>query len=226
MRKTTNYKRYRDGGAVEAQPLHIEVDTPAAHIATDAATDDLMSAVEPHYADDASKAFQQQINNLRRSEEIQRERRAAPPLTKNQAAFVRDYPGFLDDHQIAMKALGEAHGQGLQEDSEEFHRAVKSHFERLTGKPLKPPSPAIEPSPSRAPEFSELPDLPDRASLYSAPTSRETSATGFHSEGPSRTVRLSVAQKEAARFAGVSEKAYAEGLLELEQKKRDGYYDR
>jgi hypothetical protein len=36
---------------------------------------------------------------------------------------------------------------------------------------------------------------------------------------------LSVAQKEAARFAGVSEADYAKGVLELRERKAAGIYD-
>jgi hypothetical protein len=94
-------KPYRDGGAV---PLEIQIDTPSAHLAADAATDHLLRAVDagPPAAsididhDDASKAFQVQIDALRKSEDIQRQRaqaaQAPPALTLREQAFLKANP--------------------------------------------------------------------------------------------------------------------------------------
>jgi hypothetical protein len=209
-RLKSHYRKFAAGGAVVA-------DTPPAPPVAiiDIDRNDVAD-------DDASLAFRKQIEALRESERIQRERAsAAPPLTKNQASFIQNYPGFLHDRQIAMKALSEAHGQGLIEDSPEFHSAVKSHFERLTGKPLQTPSPVIEASPSPTPttEVFEPPE-PRSSSFVSAPVSRDVPSSNYDERRPG-TIRLSVEEKEMARRLDMSEADYARGLLEMRARDKE-----
>jgi hypothetical protein len=232
MRKTTNYKRYERGGAV---PLDVQINTPSAHIAADANTGHLLRAVTAGPAasididhDDASKAFQVQIDALRRSEEIQRQRaaQAASALTLKEQAFLKDNPDFLDDHEIAHKALMKAHQGGHVPDSDEFHSAVKAHWQAL-----KPPADIAKAklSPSSLALPDDLDDLAgpiERTRNVSAPVSRETQANGSYNsfgERPGR-ITLSAAQREAARFSGLTEREYAEQLIRLREEKKNGNY--
>ena len=81
----------------------------------------------------------------------------------------------------------------------------------------------------RARSFRELvPDLPkpiEDRSLVSAPVSRETMgwSTGRTESRPGR-LTLSMAQREAAKIAGVSEAEYATQLLRLREAKDNGDY--
>src|SRR5882672_8812141 len=84
----TKYRaaRYADGGAVH-QP--VEIDTPKATIVVEKVDDD-----------DPSKAFQGQIDALRRAEEHQRNAQQAPQqpqLTERQWAFVHANPEMMKD---------------------------------------------------------------------------------------------------------------------------------
>jgi hypothetical protein len=58
---------------------------------------------------------------------------AAPAqLTANQAAFLRDNPNFVQNQELAFKAIMAAHGESHEPDSAEFHRAVRANFDRLS----------------------------------------------------------------------------------------------
>jgi hypothetical protein len=62
----------------------------------------------------------------------------------------------------------------------------------------------------------------ERTRFMSAPVSREAPA-GTNGERPGR-VTLTVAQKEAAKIAGITEKEYADQVLELRKHKSNGLY--
>lgn len=68
----------------------------------------------------------------------------------------------------------------------------------------------------------EEPQPRTRSSMVSAPVSREAPPDS-KGERPGQ-VRLSVAQKEAARISGLSEKEYAEQVLKLRNEKLNGNY--
>jgi hypothetical protein len=230
MYTKTRYKPkpYRDGGAVLAD-AEINIEVPADRLKPEAA--------EPA-GDDASVAFQRQIDALKESERIQRERaaQATPALTLREQAFLKANPDFLDDHDIAHKALMQAHQAGHIQDSDEFHAAVKSNWQALR------PTAEAEAAQRDLEKAFELGDVKaqrlatDRiskanleqvnSSFVSAPVSRETQANGgYNSYGdrPGR-VTLTVAMKEAARIAGISEREYAENVLRLRQEKADGHH--
>jgi len=99
-RLKSQYRKFATGGAV---PLHVEVNTEQAYAAADAATDHLLRAVEagPPAAtvdidhnetagDDASRAFQAQINALKESERIQRDRAQVAEILKANPAMVEN----------------------------------------------------------------------------------------------------------------------------------------
>jgi hypothetical protein len=65
-------------------------------------------------------------------------------------------------------------------------------------------------------------DPPERTRFMSAPVSREV-PPDRNGDRPGR-VTLSVAQKEAAKIAGITEKEYAEQVLELRKQKANGHY--
>jgi len=62
----------------------------------------------------------------------------------------------------------------------------------------------------------------ERTRFMSAPVSREAPANA-QGERPGK-VTLSVAQKEAAKIAGITEKEYAEQVMELRKHKANGHY--
>ena len=199
-------KAYATGGAVLPEgpvtsEITNEVDAPKSEV------------------DDASAAFQAQIDSLRRAEQIQRSAPPAPQLTTNQAAFLRDNPHMMEAPHVLSAAIVKAHQAGYEPDSKAFHQAVARHFEHMNA-PMDIPmdTPTAKPL-----------SIPDRAvSYYSAPVSRETQANGgydSYGERPGR-VTLSIAQKEAARISGISETEYAEQELRRRQLKSEGYFDR
>lgn len=250
----SRYKKpagYRDGGAV---PLCVEVDTPVAHVAADKLTEHMLPVVEAMEAppvDEASAAFQKQIDALRQAEQVQRQRQAAPPaLPESPEARLEIWKrqGISDDDAehlndlieypaITAEAVRDANRQGLNPNSMEFHQAVRASFaNRIVARMHAPPevNPVEEALEQARRDVTEGPDLSEprevrtsgRSSFVSAPVSRETMANGSYNsygERPGR-VTLSIAQKEAAKIAGVSEAEYAANVLRLRQEKADGRY--
>lgn len=233
-RTKSAYRRFKDGGSVLADT------PPGVSVAID--TD----ATPKEIADDPSAALLKQIEALRQSEKTAKDRAAqiaespSPQshdqileqwqragLSDAQARFLRANPSMIGLPSVLEAATAYAHHRGHAVDTPEYFEAVKSNFE----KHINPPEDTSEAEPvavkvHKYGEPSEASPSRASASMFSAPVSRETQANGsYNSYGdrPGR-VTLSVAQKEAARFAGVSEADYAKGVLELRERKASGDY--
>lgn len=119
-----------------------------------------------------------------------------------------------DNFNATAKAHFAAIQQGHEPDTKDYFNAMKQSFSDMAS-PAVTPSPVFEPPPLRS---------PNRSSIVSAPVSRDI-PTSTPGERPGR-VTLSVAEKEMADRLGMSHAEYAAGRLEMDQRKRDGYYDR
>jgi hypothetical protein len=225
-------QRFKDGGAV---PLDVEIDTPRADVAADHATEQMLEAVSP--TDEASNAFQRQIDALRESERIQKQRNEV-------AAFLKANPAMIQHPEITGQAEIEAQKQGHQYRSPAFFKAVQDNFtdhlnqyrEELSdgylekmaelGEDVSDVSPvdrALEDARPSSLDYEPLSSVPsNRSGMYSAPISREV-PSGSYSDRPG-TVRMTPAMKEAARISGVSEREYAENVLRLREEKKSGNY--
>jgi len=216
-------KAYRDGGAV---PLTIQVDTPEAHIAADYLAEKMQPIIEAQHEaqhDESTVAFQKQLDALQGAESIHRDR---AEQQKRVEQILAENPEMLAHPEITKIAEREALRSGLEPYSEEFHQAVKRSFDLrmkyATGQAQLPPIPS-EPVENDIQTY-DLPELRNNNRFVSAPVSRETGATGFnHDAGPGK-VRLTVAMKEAARIAGISEAEYAAQVLRLREEKEAGNY--
>jgi len=123
------------------------------------------------------------------------------------------FNNFYDHLDIGHQAMRAVEAQGIEHGTPAFHQAVKRNFEsRMHPTPEMPEPEQVE--------------LPARASMVSAPVSRDTVATGSYNSYGDRLgrVTLSVAQKEAARISGISDREYAEQLLRLREEKANGNY--
>jgi hypothetical protein len=196
-----------------------------------------------HSKDDASEAFQKQIDALRKSEDIQRQRQQLAKqhgLTPNQAAFLHHNPSFPHHPEVAKRALMLAHAEGHPEDSDAFHTAVHNHFHHEIGTihsdelvkrgSMRPPETEPEEEPPTKPKRKVSMDIDDDVSaprrFYSAPVSRETRANGYGGSAgnsPGR-ITLNAEQKSMAKTLGQTEVEYARGLLEMRE--RDKEYGR
>lgn len=158
-----------------------------------------------------------------------------------------DYMNALSDNpHVTVMAVADARKQGHAEDTDEFHNAVRSNFHRLLPQLSEQSDPVhdLEAAYQRGDVSGQadatkriskaetararLEDESDRARgrIVSAPVSRDTMGTGGGSYGDNRPgrVTLSIAQKEAAKIAGISEKEYAENVLRLRAEKAEGNY--
>jgi hypothetical protein len=230
MYNKTRYKKFRGGGAVLS-----DTETPPA---PPVAIVDIDKNDSP--GDDASVHFQKQIAALRTAEDRQRTLEAEPPklsraetirqwkqagLSEKQAEFLNQNPELVDIPHMLEASTTYARHAGHAEDSTEFFDAIKSHFHKHMTLP-EAAAEADKPTSDRTPEPKFDPPSRSNASMYSAPVSREgyTSALGASNGDRPGTVRLSVAQLEHAKAAGVSPKEYAEGVLRLRAEKADGYH--
>ncbi len=124
---------------------------------------------------------------------------------------------WIDDHQHLMRDPDKladlqylhrkAMRQGIKLDSDEYLEFIE------VGAGLKQPEEKVDT------KKKEEAEVPDKKVPVSAPVSRETTT---NSGGG--VIRLSAAQREAARVAGVSEKVYAENLVKINQMKANGSY--
>jgi hypothetical protein len=173
--------------------------------------------------DDASRAFQVQIDNLRKAEQVQYERNKL-------AAFLKANPAMVRHPEITGQAEIEAqreHAYG----SPAFYEAVKSNFDRLTS-PEEVSAEYLEKMQALGEDVSEpelevyeppAPSIPRHDSMmYSAPVSREVPGSSYNDR--SGRVTLTPAMKEAAAIAGVSLSEYAEQVLRLREEKKSGNY--
>jgi hypothetical protein len=243
MKVKSRYRTFASGGAVTAEqslPLPPGV---TASIDTDASPHEMADHI-----DDASAAFAKQIAALREAEARQRGDQQATSregriLQYRNKGFSQDQASYFNDLEenphLVHQAILTARKDGLaDETSQDFHDKVRANFQLLQGthpKDIKldprpsefseQPAPEPAPQPKRRDRGGEVdePSLSNRSGLYSAPVSRgdPPSASG---EKPGR-VTLSVEEKDMCRRLGMSEKDYAIGKLENEQKKRDGYYN-
>jgi hypothetical protein len=199
VRIKSRYRKMATGGSVD-----VSVDTPQTHVEADKSTEQLMNAKEAasvSVEDSASSAFQQQIDNLRQAENLQRQKAAPMPDTREgrivhwrNQGYSQDqaeYFNQLKEHpEVTHQAVLRARQSGLaDESSQEFHDKVRANFQLLNG--IDPVDVKLDDEPSLT--ANELPKpapakrVVDRggseplgASMYAAPVSRETLANGSY----------------------------------------------
>lgn len=190
---------------------------------------------------DASKyALLQQIEQLRQSEELQRQHQAAlqqhqqaaatmaamshkdrialwrqQGITESEAKFLEHHPEHVDHPQLSALAAQEAMQQGHARDSEAYFRAAEVNFKRYMAH-MKQQTPEFF-APAPAPE----PSAPSPASYTSAPVSREVPTGGLREPNPN-SVRLSRDELAVAQASGISPAEYARHKIRMEREKRTG----
>jgi len=145
-------------------------------------------------------------------------------------SYLRQHPKMIDEPRLFLHAVNAAANAGYDPNSPAFGAEIKNIFDRIMGRleaaqhPQPPAEAEIEEPPELTPHFPEVSSPEERASaIVSAPVSREVpSASGVrHQQSPS-SVRLSPAQLDVARSAGISPAEYAKHLIRLEREKASG----
>jgi hypothetical protein len=187
-------------------------------------------------ADQAKLALVRQIEELRKSELLQREHAIARaqaqvrPITREQKLhlwrsqgmsdaedkFLQANPELIDDSQRTALAAAEAERQGHTRGTAEHMQTTKRIFHEHAAPPTNPipETPAFFEPPASSPAAS------NPGSLYAAPVSRE--GGGYRQS--SNSVTLTREDKEHARIAGVSEVEYARQKKKLAEMKASGLY--
>jgi len=141
-------------------------------------------------------------------------------LSEAAVSFLGSNHEIMDYPHLADQAARIARDEGYLPDTESFFQAVKSNFRAITTPPPPASSVALEAAEKYSGGGASMPSLHDEASLdrnkfnraaamVSAPVSREVPSSSREDRVSSR-VTLSLAEKEHARLAGVTETAYAQ----------------
>lgn len=138
----------------------------------------------------------------------------AMPIPDRGKEWLREHPEFATDPR-KNASLQKAHWDALDQGHKAFSTGYFQAIEELVG---ISENKAVDNS-EREVAVSE----PRRAPIVSAPVSREGSAGSSRSQ-PSKTVRLTAAQAEAAKMAGISNAEYAKQLDAMNQLKANGHY--
>jgi hypothetical protein len=183
-------------------------------------------------ADETAQALRKQIEQLRLSERLQRQRHAAMAqaqrpvspeeklaswksagMPPGEEEFLRNNIDLVANDRLTAVAAAEA-SRLHQRGTEAYMRAVRKNFDRLMAQGAAQPTPqffAVPPAP----------EPPGPGAYVSAPVSRETPTGAYREPSPSQ-VRLSAEERQIARASGISEVEYARNRLRLEREKRTG----
>ncbi len=163
----------------------------------------------------AIKAEQERVKEQRELQQQQPQgdaldRTSLPQTAKN---WLRAHPDYLTDQRKNAK-IQSLHWDVLDEGHQPFSDSYYESLETHLGMRSKPRQ--------NAAEDDEEEVQPTRKSVVSAPVSRDApSSSGNRSGG---VVRLTTAQREAAKMAGISETEYAKQLVALNTAKANGNY--
>ena len=193
------------------------------------------AANEAATADEAALALRKQLEQIRASEELQRQQAAVMmaaqrPLTREQklefwrqrglsdeeTRFLQANPEMIDHSAITNHAAAQALQAGHERDSEPYFAAVKTNFEEQMKRQQAQAAPKFfEPPPQKAPAARSP------AHIVSAPVSREVPSGGYREPNLSQ-VRLSPEEVEIAAASGISQVEYAKHKLRLMREKASG----
>jgi hypothetical protein len=179
--------------------------------------------------DDAAAALQRQINEIKRTEALQREQNDAQvamlAAQERRQAWLEATPAAKENvaalnvlHQAALNA-------GLADTSQEYFSFLENQLATLQ-RPAAAAANLVNEMQQRAAQVrpQEQPPRPTRLSAahVSAPVSREIpTGAGMPCSG---RITLTLEQREAARMSGISEADYAKQLLKLRELQASGEY--
>lgn len=164
------------------------------------------------------RAIQQEQERIKNQPPVQQQqgdqldRTNLPQTAKN---WLRAHPEYLTDTRKNAKIQSlhwDVLDEGHQAFTEDYYESLEQHL-GLRDKPRR-----------NAAEDEEVEDVqPARKSVVSAPVSREAPSSSGE-RGGSGQVRLTLAQRDAAKTAGITETEYAKQLGVLKQAKANGSY--
>jgi hypothetical protein len=191
--------------------------------------------------DEGTALLRQHIASAKRAEEIQHQRQAIAAAEQRRAQWLQDTPGAIQ-HRAELGGLHRAALEaGFDDLSEGYFRYLEGGLAAIQEQRQEQPV-EVQPMPEPEPTLAEQPEhvvqetprffqpppvrMPaprSTAAMVSAPVSRSIpSADRDRLPSNPASVRLTPAQREAAKIAGVSELDYARGLVAVEQEKREG----
>jgi hypothetical protein len=219
MRTKTAYREIQSDNSAENIPKELPVTVVSAPPEAPAV------AVEPPVA--ASEALSRQLDELKRSEELVRQRMLArqspefirsarleewkPNLSEIEFENLKRNPDWIDYPQITNLAATEAL-QMHERNSEPYFAAVRERFDAHMNK-LRNAQP--QPAQQSTPKFFQPPPPPKpptRSNIVSAPVSREVPSGRPREENPNRTT-LTAEELAVAAASGITATQYAAGKL-------------
>lgn len=163
------------------------------------------------------RAIQAETDRIKQQQQVQQQqpqgdgldRTNLPQTAKN---WLRAHPDYMTDQRKNAK-IQSLHWDVVDEGHQPFSDSYYVSLEQHLGLRDKPRRNAAE---------DESDDEPTQRPIVSAPVSREA-PTGSGQRSASQ-IRLTTAQREAAKMAGISETEYAKQLVALNQAKANGSY--
>jgi hypothetical protein len=224
-----------------SETTHIEFSTDAEPVE--------VAAVEPATpVDEATLGLQRQITDLKKSEELQRQRATQMmqqrPLTREEKLaswraqganeddlkLLANNPEMVDFHDLTAYAANEAaqqHQRGTAAHREATREVFYKHLVHLQEQAQAAAAPqaqpaAVDPAGFFQPRPAPPAQTPEshRAAIVSAPVSRRD--IGGPRELSPRHVKLTPEEQQIARASGISDVAYAEGKLRMMKAKANG----
>ena len=170
---------------------------------------------------DATLALQKQIDELKKSEEVQRQQAAIVQLAnERRQAWLAQTPGAKDH----IPALGHIHRAaldgGLVDTSPEYFQFMESQLAALQAQ-----QPEVNPVMRPTPKFFQPPPPPAEpkpANIVSAPVSRSVPTSD--GRRPRGRVTLSREEQEAARMSGLTLEEYAMQKRKYQDMRESGEY--
>jgi hypothetical protein len=236
MRTKSKYREIQPDNS--AQNIPAEKELPATVVSARPEGPAVAVTVDPPSPVNATGALKAQLEALKQSEELHRQRQAQalqpPPVTREQRLalwkqqglseaemdFLRQNPQMIDFPQITSQAASEAMQAGHQRDSDSFREAMTVAFDNHL-KRLAQQATAEQPTP----EFFQPPPPPKpptRSNIVSAPVSREVPSGRPREENNPNRMTLSAEEMQIARASGISATDYARGKLRLQREKAAG----
>jgi hypothetical protein len=226
MRLKSKYRQaFRDGGRVDLSdaPVDPPIEQPAETVSVppEAPSPAVDNPPPPEQLEppqnDATAALRAQIENLKRSEQIQHQQHEASVIAAQAAQRRQTWLAQNPKAQHHIPELGEFHNAamaaGLPDAGDQYFKFMQEQLDAIPDTPMQP-----------TPEFFKPPPPPSaRAPAVSAPVSRSI-PNGSGRRHLSGKVTLSPGEVEAARLSGISLEEYAKQKVLYENMRADGSY--
>jgi hypothetical protein len=243
MRTKSKYREINSENTPAEKELPVEaVIAPPEAPAVAVAIEKPQAEPQATKADDPALALSKQLDELKRSEEIQRASQVALQqqsmsreqrlalwrqrgLSEAEASFLQRNPAMIDFPEITTLAANDAMAAGHERDSAPYWSALKMNFDNHLSRLREQSAAAANPATETTPEFFRPPPPsapPTRSNIVSAPVSRSVPGSNIERDLNPKQMTLSAEELAIAKASNISAADYARGKLQLLREKARG----